>query len=164
MATATATKKKAQRKAPSAIDLLKEDHSKVRDLLEKLEKAQKAARRTKLLEQIKDELQMHVKIEEEIFYPAFRKAVDTKEGDKMFFEAHEEHRAVDDLVLPDLEKTNADSEKFSGRAKVLKELVEHHADEEEEEMFPKARKAMGAEMLREVGARMEARKKELKRR
>jgi hypothetical protein len=80
----------------------------------------------------------------------------------MFFEAREEHRAVDDLVLPDLLKTKPDSERFAGRAKVLKELVEHHADEEEKEMFPKARKAITGDLMHELAKRMVARKKELK--
>ena len=79
----------------------------------------------------------------------------------MFFEALEEHRAAGDLVLPDLLKTDAASEKFSGRAKVLKELVEHHADEEEKEMFPRAKKLLPKAELDELGARLEARKKEL---
>lgn len=79
----------------------------------------------------------------------------------MFFEAKEEHRAVEALVLPDLMKTKPDSETFSGRAKVLKELVEHHADEEEEEMFPEAQKALSQDQLVELGERMAQRKKEL---
>ena len=58
----------------------------------------------------------------------------------MNFEALEEHRAVDELVLPDLKNTDPASHQFSGRAKVLRELVEHHADEEEEEMFEMAKK------------------------
>jgi hemerythrin superfamily protein len=160
MTTATAQRKKT--KLPSPIDLLKDDHKKVRGLLDKLEKAKSPAKRAALLDKVHGELAVHVKIEEEIFYPAFRKALDTKEGDKMFFEAREEHRAVDDLVLPDLLKTKPDSEKFAGRAKVLKELVEHHADEEEEEMFPKARKAMPGDLMQELAKRMVARKKELK--
>jgi hemerythrin superfamily protein len=163
--TATASRKKTGRKtkAPSAIDLLKGDHKKVRGLLEKLEKAKSPDKRSTLLDKVHDELAVHVKLEEEIFYPAVRKALHTKEGDKMFFEAREEHRAVDDLVLPDLLKTKPDSEAFAGRAKVLKELVEHHADEEEKEMFPKARKAIPGDLMYELARRMTERKKELKR-
>jgi hemerythrin-like domain-containing protein len=79
----------------------------------------------------------------------------------MNYEALEEHRAVLELVLPDLEGTVTTSEKFSGRAKVLKELVEHHADEEEKEMFKAAKKAMSAEQLRKLGEQMNQRKNEL---
>ena len=73
----------------------------------------------------------------------------------------EEHRAAGELVLPDLEKTKVTSDQFGGRAKVLKELVEHHADEEEKEMFPRARKLLDKAALTELGQQMQARKQEL---
>src|SRR5690606_3090642 len=111
-------------------------------------------------ERIQKELKVHTKIEEEIFYPAFRKAGGDKEL-KLYHEAREEHRAVEKLVLPDLKRTNVGSELFSGRAKVLKELIEHHAQEEEEDMFPKARKIMSEEELLIVGQEMSERKVEL---
>ena len=79
----------------------------------------------------------------------------------MYFEALEEHRAAGDLVLPDLLKTNPASEKFSGRAKVLKELVEHHAGEEEKDMFPRAKRILTKEELLSLGERMQARKRQL---
>jgi len=145
-----------------AIALLKADHVKVRGLLDELaatsERAKK--RRQTLLGEIARELAVHTRIEEEIFYPAFRQA-DGREHAKMTAEATEEHRAVDSLVLPDLSKTELDSVQFAGRAKVLKELVEHHADEEEKEMFPAARKALSKEALQSLGERMAARKEEL---
>jgi hypothetical protein len=62
------------------------------------------------------------------------------------------------MVLPDLKKTPPTSEKFSGRAKVLKELIEHHADEEEKDMFKKAAKSMSKEELSELGRQMSERK------
>lgn len=144
-----------------AITLLKNDHQKVRQLLSQLTEEESADKRQTLLDQIAVELEAHTAIEEEIFYPAFRKAGDQEDDEKMYFEAMEEHRAAGDLVLPDLKGTQPDSEKFAGRAKVLKELIEHHADEEEKEMFPRARKVLGADRLEELGARMEARKQEL---
>ncbi|MGS1012951.1 hypothetical protein ACVCL0_14925 [Rhodanobacter sp. UC4450_H17] len=79
----------------------------------------------------------------------------------MYFEALEEHRAAGDLVLPDLLDTDVGSEQFSGRAKVLRELVEHHVKEEEEEMFKEAKKLLSAAELKALGARMEQRKVEL---
>jgi hemerythrin-like domain-containing protein len=79
----------------------------------------------------------------------------------MFFEAKEEHRAVDQLVLPDLVKTDTSSAAFAGRVKVLKELVEHHAEEEEKEMFPRARKLLSTDRLKEIGSQMEQRKQEM---
>ncbi|HZH44014.1 MAG TPA: hemerythrin domain-containing protein [Lysobacter sp.] len=144
-----------------AINLLKNDHEKVRQLLSQLTEEEAAGQREKLLQQLSMELEAHTAIEEEIFYPAFRKAGEKDEDVKMYFEAMEEHRAAGDLVLPDLKSTQPDSEKFSGRAKVLKELVEHHAQEEEKEMFPRAQKLLDREQLEQLGAQMEARKQEL---
>ena len=146
-----------------AITLLKNDHAEVRELLGELAETTTRAvkKRKELVEDIAAKLKAHTTIEEEIFYPAFRKAGEKGDDDKMYFEALEEHRAAGDLVLPDLLKTDPASERFSGRAKVLKELVEHHADEEEKEMFPRAKKLLSKDELAELGARLEARKEEL---
>lgn len=78
----------------------------------------------------------------------------------MFYEATEEHHVVD-LVLPELKKTDPSSPVFGAKATVLKELIEHHADEEEKEMFPRARKLLSKDELVDLGARMEKRKKAL---
>jgi hemerythrin-like domain-containing protein len=146
-----------------AIALLKDDHKKVKALLEELSATTNRAtkKRAELLARIKTEVQLHARIEEEIFYPAFKDA-DGKTHATMFFEAKEEHRAVEKLVLPDLEQTSVDSDQFAGRAKVLKELIEHHAEEEESEMFKQARATLSKQQLAELGARMEARKAELR--
>ncbi|PTT93156.1 hemerythrin, partial [Pseudomonas sp. HMWF031] len=100
---------------------------------------------------------LHTKLEEEILYPAYKKA-GGKEQEKMYYEAKEEHRTVDSLVLPDLKATDPASVEFSGRAKVVKELLEHHIEEEETEMFPQAKKLLGKAQLDELGAQMEAMK------
>ena len=146
-----------------AIALLKQDHKVVKALLAELEATTSRGVKTRmtLLERIRAELVAHTAIEEELFYPAFRGAGTKADDDKLFFEALEEHRAAGDLVLPDLLSTRAASEQFSGRAKVLKELVEHHADEEEKTMFPRARELLDKATLEELGARMEKRKAEL---
>ena len=145
-----------------ALSLIQEDHEKMRGLLEKLSNTTERAEKTRsdLLQQIEKELQVHTAIEEEIFYPRFRDA-DGKEHAKMYHEAMEEHRAVEDLVLPDLKQTDPQTPEFSGRCKVVKELVEHHMQEEEEEMFEMAREALSKAELLELGEQMAARKKEL---
>ena len=147
----------------NAIELLKSDHEKVRGMLDELaDTTHRASKtRTELLQKIALELKVHTTIEEEIFYPAFREAGEKHEDETMFFEAMEEHRAAGELVLPDLLATDVDTDQFGGRAKVLKELIEHHAQEEEKEMFPRARELLGLEALKELGERMEARKQEL---
>ncbi len=146
----------------NAIELLKSDHKKVlgmlSDLSETTERAEK--KRVELLQKIEKELTIHTAIEEEIFYPAFREA-GKKEEAKLFYEAKEEHRAVESLVLPDLKNTSPTTVEFSGRVKVLKELVEHHASEEEDEMFAHAQKLLTKEQLETLGAQMDERKKAL---
>ena len=146
-----------------AIVLLKDDHKLMRKLLGDLEKttSRAAKKRALLLEQVEANLKAHSTIEEEIFYPAFKEAGKKSDDDKMYFEALEEHRAAGDLVLPDLLNTDVGSDKFSGRSKVLKELVEHHAGEEEKEMFPRARRLLSKTELKELGERMQARKRDL---
>jgi hemerythrin-like domain-containing protein len=145
-----------------AIALLKQDHKLVKDLLGQLVESTTRAvkKRTDLLHDIQINLKAHTTIEEEIFYPAFKEA-GKKEEEKMYFEALEEHRAAEDLVLPDLLNTDPSTEQFSGRAKVLKELIEHHIEEEETEMFKDAKKLLSAEELKALGATMEKRKAEL---
>lgn len=147
----------------NAVELLKQDHQVVKQLLEKLVATTERGVKTRqdLLQKIHVELAVHTDIEEQIFYPAYEQAGGREEG-VMSAEAREEHRAVESLVLPDLAKTDPSSISFAGRAKVLKELVEHHIEEEEQEMFPKATELLGAEKLEELGKLMEARKRSLK--
>jgi hemerythrin-like domain-containing protein len=149
--------------AKDAIALLKADHETVRGLLDKLEKSTERApdRRRKLLADIEGEILVHTTIEEEIFYPAYRDAVSKKEDRKLYQEAKEEHHVVD-LVMPELKDTDPGSEVFGAKAKVLKELIEHHADEEEKQMFPRARKVMERSELLDLGEQMAVRKKQLK--
>lgn len=147
----------------NAIELLIADHEKVRGLFDQLTNTTSRAEKTRvqLLEKIRLELDVHTAIEEEIFYPAFREAAEESDDKEMIFEALEEHRAAGELVLPDLLETEVASEKFGGRAKVLMDLVEHHAEEEEKEMFKRARKLLSREQLDELGVAMAARKQEL---
>ena len=146
----------------NAISLLKADHKKVKALLEELESTTErgAGKRKKLLGQIDTELKVHTSIEESIFYPAFREAVKKKEDREMYFEALEEHHVVK-LVLPEIAATDPSSEEFGAKAKVLKELVTHHAKEEEREMFPEAKKVLSSEELDQLGERMQRRKEEM---
>lgn len=155
---ASTKKSAAKKKGPDAIALLKEDHEKVRGLLGQFENAT-GARRQKLLTQIEKELKVHTTIEEEIFYPAYREAARKKEDKKLFFEAVQEHHVVD-MVLPEM-NDGSSPEELKAKAKVLKDLVEHHAEEEEKEMFPRARKAMDKDELRSLGEMMQRRKEDL---
>jgi hemerythrin superfamily protein len=147
----------------NAIELLKADHERVKSILTQLSESTERGlkKRTDLLAKLEMEITLHTKLEEEILYPAFKEA-GAKEQDIMYYEAKEEHRTVDSLVLPDLKKTDPGTPEFSGRVKVVKELLEHHIEEEESEMFPQAQKLLGKAKLEELGAQMEAMKTDYK--
>jgi hemerythrin-like domain-containing protein len=140
----------------NAIELLKADHVKVKSILAQLSESTDRAikKRTELLEKLEMEISIHTRLEEEILYPAFKEA-GSKEQDIMYFEAKEEHRTVDSLVLPDLKLTDPSTPEFAGRVKVVKELLEHHIEEEETEMFPQAKKLLGKARLDDLGSQME---------
>ncbi|HEX8709571.1 MAG TPA: hemerythrin domain-containing protein [Pyrinomonadaceae bacterium] len=144
-----------------AFELLKKDHEKVSDIFDKLEPTTERGEKTReeLFARLKQELEIHARVEEEIFYPALKEA---KETHDITLEGIEEHHVVKQLLaeLDELPKTD---ESWGAKLKVLKENVEHHVEEEEEEMFKGARKVLSREQLEELGARMEAAKQEEKR-
>lgn len=138
-----------------ALELLKTDHKKVKQLFEKAEGNKNEKQQKQIFEQIKAELETHAHIEETVFYPAIAKNEELKD---MVLESLEEHKQVKTL-LREMENLAADSEKFEPKLKVLMENIEHHAvEEEEEEMFPKIRKLMNAAALEELGQELEAAK------
>lgn len=146
----------------NAISMLKEDHERVRGLLEKLASTTDRGVKTRhaLLADIEKELKVHMHLEEEIFYPAFKSAGEKKADDKLYYEAKEEHRAAS-RTLADLKRADVASVAFGGKAKVLKELVEHHVDEEEKELFPRVKELMDQKQLEELASRMQQRRLEL---
>jgi hemerythrin-like domain-containing protein len=163
MPTRRAAKPKSARSTPrDAISMLKNDHKRVQDLLEKLEGASSRGTKSRdsLLEQVEQEVKAHSMIEEEIFYPAFRDAVRKKDEKQLFFEATEEHHVVD-VVMSEFHDGEPDQNSFAARCKVLKDLIEHHIEEEEREMFPAAKKVFGKDGLVELGERLEERKQEI---
>src|SRR3954471_22362488 len=111
------TKKRSTGK--DAISLLKQDHKKVRQLLKRFE----SDGTEELLGEIENELRIHTTIEEEIFYPAFRAAVEGEDDkERLYYEALEEHHVVD-LVLPEIKAEHEGSVGFQAKGKVLKDLV-----------------------------------------
>src|SRR5512141_1381303 len=131
-----------------ALELLKTEHKKVKELFKKAKGNKNARQQKQLFEQIKTELETHTHIEETVFYPAVAKNEELKD---MVLKSLEEHKQVKTL-LREMESLSADSEKFEPKLKVLMENVEHHAVEEEEgKMFPKIRKLMNAESLEKLG-------------
>ena len=136
-----------------ATDLLKKQHKSVKALFKKVENTEDGRRRRQLMDQIANELKTHTKIEEEIFYPAVRE-IGTSKAEEMVDEAYEEHHVVD-LVLAELPTVDPEDERFAAKMTVLSELVEHHADEEEDEMFPTCEKKLGRERLEQLGEQMQ---------
>jgi hemerythrin superfamily protein len=136
-----------------ATDLLKKQHRMVEKLFKQAEKAQEPRQRRQLVGQIVEALKLHTQIEEEVFYPAVRE-LGTSKAEEMIDEAFEEHHVVD-LVLAELPEVDPEDERFEAKITVLSELVEHHVEEEEKEMFPLAEKKLGAERIKELGQQME---------
>ena len=136
-----------------AFTLLKTDHKTVAGLMDKIEKTTERAVKTRdeLFTQLKSELDIHAEIEEKILYPVLEKADETHD---ISLEAYEEHRIVKQL-LGELESEPKDAEEWTAKFTVLKENVEHHVEEEEGEMFKKARKVLSEEEIEELGARLE---------
>jgi len=134
-----------------ALELLKQDHQKVKQLFEKAEDAN-GKEQEKIFDQIKTELETHARIEETVFYPAVQEHEELKD---MVLESLEEHKQIKTL-LREMDNLASDSEKFEPKLKVLMENVEHHAEEEEEgKMFPKLRQIMGKQKLEQLGADLE---------
>jgi len=142
----------------NAFDLLKADHKKVADILEKLDATSERALKTReeLFTKLKRELDVHSRIEETIFYPVLEEADETHE---ITLEALEEHALVKQL-LEELQALAKDDEQWTAKFTVLKENVEHHVEEEEGEMFKKARKVLSEEAIETLGTRMERAKGE----
>jgi hypothetical protein len=141
-----------------AFTLLKNDHKHVAGILQKLEDTSERAVKTReeLFTQLKKELDVHTEIEEKIFYPVLEKAEETRD---IALEAFEEHRLVKQL-LSELEAGAKDDEEWTAKFTVLKENVEHHVEEEEGEMFKKARKVLSGEEIEILGTRMEKAKRQ----
>jgi hemerythrin-like domain-containing protein len=141
-----------------ALTLLMDDHDKVKKLLEELEATTERGVRTReeLFTKIKRELTVHEIIEEEIFYPALKQHPRAKE---IVLEGYEEHDVVDTL-MGELSALPYDDETWGPKAKVMKENIEHHIQEEENEMFEKARSVFDRAELNDLGEAMEARKAE----
>ena len=137
-----------------ATDLLKKQHKEVKGLFKKVEGTENARERRRLLDEIAIALEGHTVIEEEMFYPAVR-GIETRKAEEMVLEALEEHHVVK-LVLKELPDVDPEDERFEAKMTVLSELVEHHADEEEKEMFKLAQK-LGKDELQALGQQMEQR-------
>ncbi|MEO8457232.1 MAG: hemerythrin domain-containing protein [Chloroflexota bacterium] len=143
-----------------AFTLIEQDHERFRKLFKDYEAKGDRAYKGKLeiAQTIYKELAIHETMEEEIFYPAIREHAD-KEGVDLVLEGFQEHH-VADLIVDELRELDIEDETYDAKFKVLQENTEHHLDEEEEELFPKAKKALGDRAV-EIGEQMAALKEKL---
>ena len=142
-----------------ATKLLKEDHDRVKKMLNELDSTTERGVKTReeLFTKLKRELVAHEQIEEEILYPALREHPKAKE---LVLEAYEEHHVVD-VVIAEIEAVPFDDERWGAKLTVMKENIEHHIEEEEDEMFKQARQIFDRDELEELGNSMQERKEEL---
>ena len=123
--------------AQDAVELLRADHRKVQDLFDQFEKARSDDRKAELAREICAELKVHAQIEEEIFYPAAREALKKQD---LIDEAAVEHATAKDLIAK-IEQGGPGQELFDAKVTVLGEYIQHHVKEEQNEIFPKVKKA-----------------------
>ena len=140
----------AARVVMDALDLIKQDHKRLRKLLEQTLEAE-GAQREERLDHLRTELVAHERMEEEVLYPRLR---DEKKAHEIVLEAYEEHH-VADVILDELLDVPPETDLWKAKVKVLKENVEHHMDEEEDELFKGARASLDREELNRLGERME---------
>jgi hemerythrin superfamily protein len=151
----SAKPKRSTPRAPDALRMLRDDHDAVKKLFEQFSSSNSDAKKAELSRKICHELKVHTQLEEEIFYPAAREAIDDSD---VMDEAVVEHGSAKELIEA-IEAMEPGEELFDAKVTVLGEWVNHHIREEQNEMFPLVRKSNLD--LRELADTMRARKKEL---
>jgi hemerythrin superfamily protein len=141
-----------------ALKLLKKDHSTVQNLFGKFERTGKAAheKKNELFAQIRREIQLHLKGEEEIFYPALKAF--NGEGRDLVAEALKAHKDIDQL-LTQISRLNPTDRHYDEKIEMLVDTVEHHIGEEEGEIFRFAEENCSLEQLEDIGRQIEERKR-----
>jgi hemerythrin superfamily protein len=146
---------RAEAKPVDAIKLLKDDHKEVKGYFKQYEGLEAEEEKQALADKICLALTVHAQIEEEIFYPAVRAAID---DDDLLDEAEVEHASAKQLIA-EIQSMQAGDRLFDAKVTVLGEYIAHHVDEEEGEMFPESR---DSEIdLKDLGEMLAARKAEL---
>ena len=151
-----ASRQKSKGKSMNAIELLESQHHEVDELFEQISETEDDEEVEQLFVQLADKLAIHAKIEEVHFYPAV-KAASTED---ILKESLEEHLAAK-RTIADLLDMDPSDEMFDAKVKVLQEMIEHHVEEEESELFPKVRKLLSADQLTALAQEMTATMTEL---
>jgi len=139
-------------------EVIKQDHEKARYLFDKIEKSgrKQTAPLQKLFSQIEEELAIHMEGEERFFYPSLEKDEEAREK---VLEAYEEHQVVK-TMLGTFNSLAVDDERWGAKLSVLNEIVEHHMQEEEREVFKMARKALGKDQIQQMAVQFQQHKRE----
>jgi hemerythrin-like domain-containing protein len=135
-----------------ALELLKQDHQKIKRLFKAVKEATDFNKRRQLFDQIETELEMHAHLEEMVFYPAIEEYEQLKD---IVAEALQEHQEAKTL-LQEIEELGSEREEFDSNLEELMESVEHHVEEEEGEMFPKVRRHLDSSKLEQLGKELES--------
>jgi hemerythrin superfamily protein len=138
----------------NALEVLKQDHQKVKGLFKEATGSPDQNKRKELFDKIDTELEIHAHIEETVFYPALETHEELKD---LVAEALEEHQEVK-IMLEELEELGSESHDFGSKLQELIESVEHHVEEEEGEMFPKVREVFDESQLEQLGQELESAK------
>ncbi len=138
-------------------ETIKHDHRQVEELFSEIENTKDSKKLSSLFHKIYQELNLHAKVEELTFYPSMREYEETEE---LLEEAEEEHNQVK-ILLEELQSLNPTSSEFKEKIGKLKTAVQHHIQEEEEEVFPKVRQSMSEEELDELSQEFEETKSKL---
>jgi hemerythrin superfamily protein len=147
--------RKEDKTMPNAIQIIRQDHRKVEGLFKKFDQAKTNGGRKRICDQVIEELEVHTKLEEEIFYPAVRKELGEED---LVEEAEKEHLQAKDIIQ-ELKTMDGQDEQLEEKFSELVECIKHHVEEEQSEMLPKAEES---EMdLAHYGEQMSERKKEL---
>jgi hemerythrin-like domain-containing protein len=135
----------------SIIEMLKQDHQEASAMMDRIESAGEGDPSVMMtFTQLKDALTLHTEIEEQIFYPALRNNDETED---QIEESFEEHQEVKDM-LAEMSGLQAGNDEFMSLMSDLRDAVEHHVEEEENELFPQAEQILGDSRLQEMGQQM----------
>jgi hemerythrin superfamily protein len=127
-------------------ELIKADHRKVEELFSQIEKSNSSKQLDQYFKQLYKELNVHAQVEELTFYPSMRNHEDTE---KLVDEAEEEHTEVK-VILEQMKSMDSTSAEFKEKISQLKDAVQHHVQEEENEVFPQVRQSMNEEELKQL--------------
>jgi hemerythrin-like domain-containing protein len=142
----------------NAIDLLADDHNKLKKILEEISKTTQKSKKTRenLIANAKEELFLHESIEEKLVYPLLKENEETR---ALALEAHEEHH-FSNVILKEVEKTDIEDEKWLAKFCVFKENIYHHIKEEEDQIFKVLKKLVSNKELEELATKITELKKQ----